>query len=139
MYEYLGMMFDFSNMGEYKISMFQYLAGVIKHAGEVYKQGAGGATPALSHLYDVRNPESSDVELLPTKEKEAYHLPTAQYLYLSKRARPDVQQSIAYHCTRVTRPDRDDQKKLARTIKYLIATIHLPLILTMNSNGVSEW
>ena len=39
----------------------------------------------------------------------------------------------------MTKPDRDDQKKLARTIKYLISTIHLLLILTMNSNGVSEW
>ena len=34
---------------------------------------------------------------------------------------------------------RDDQKKLARTIKYLIVTRHLPLILYMNKYGVSEW
>ena len=54
-HKYLGMMFDFSKMGECKILMFQYLSGVIKHAGEVYKQGAGGATPAPNHLYDMRN------------------------------------------------------------------------------------
>ena len=50
-----------------------------------------------------------------------------------------MQQSIAFHCTRVNHPTRDDQKKLARTIRYLMATIYLPLILSMNKNGISEW
>ena len=70
--------------------MYQYITGVIKHAGEIYKQGAGGATPSPNHLYEVRNPEFGEVELLPNKEKEEYHSLTAQLLYLSKRSRPDI-------------------------------------------------
>ena len=36
-------------------------------------------------------------------------------------------------------PDRDDQKKLGKTVKYLTETAHLPLILSINSTGVAEW
>ena len=68
-HEYLGIIFDFTIQGATKITMYQYIAGVIKHAGEIYKQGAGGATPAPNHLYEVRNPEFGEVELLPNKEK----------------------------------------------------------------------
>ena len=35
--------------------------------------------------------------------------------------------------------DTDDQKKLARTIRHLISTIHLPLILHVNEHVVIEW
>ena len=36
-------------------------------------------------------------------------------------------------------PDRDDQKKLGKTVKYLTETAHLPLILSINSTVVAEW
>ena len=36
-------------------------------------------------------------------------------------------------------PDRDDEKKLARTIRYLEKTKHLPLILKVNDHGIVEW
>ena len=36
-------------------------------------------------------------------------------------------------------PTKDDQKKLARTIKYLMTNMHLLLILSMNEHGVLEW
>ena len=138
-HEYLGMIFDFTAKGEVHISMYQYITGVINNAPEIYKQGTGGTTPAPSNLYEVRDPESDLVEFLDEKEKDEYHSLTAQLLYLSKRGRPDIQQATAFHCTRVIRPDRDDQKKLAKTLKYLIATIHIPLILSMGTSGISEW
>ena len=60
-------------------------------------------------------------------------------MYLSKRARPDILTSIAFHCTRVRKPDIDDQKKLARTIRHLEYTKHLPMILSWNNEGKIEW
>ena len=33
----------------------------------------------------------------------------------------------------------DDKKKLARTIRYLMATVHIPLVLSMNKNNLSTW
>ena len=62
-----------------------------------------------------------------------------QCLYVSKRARPDLQQAVSFHFTRVTKLDRDDQKKLTRLVIYITETVHLPLILAMGDNGVSEW
>ena len=71
--------------------------------------------------------------------REEYHSLAAQCLYLSKRARPDLQTSIAFHYTRVLSPDEDDDLKRARTIRYLMATRHLPLILKVDDNGVVQW
>ena len=138
-HEYLGMVFDYTTKGEVKISMYQYLSGLIEEAPEIYKKGAAKATPAPNHLYEVRDVDSDGNKLLDKVERNEYHALTAQCLYLSKRGRPDIQQAVAFHCTRVNKPDTDDQKKLARLIRYLMDTVHLPLILSMNDNGISEW
>ena len=50
-----------------------------------------------------------------------------------------MQTAVAFHCTRVKNPDRDDQKKLGRAIRYLRETRYLPLILSIDDNGVIEW
>ena len=63
----------------------------------------------------------------------------AQYLYLYKKVRPDLQTSIAFCCTRVKKPDKDDQKKFVRKIRHLESTKHLPLILKANKYGILEW
>ena len=138
-HEYLGMVFDYTTKGEVEISMYQYLSGLIEEASEIYKKGAAKATPAPNHLYEVRDVDSDGNKLLDKVERNEYHTLTAQCLYLSKRGRPDIQQAVAFHCTRVNKPDTDDQKKLARLIRYLMDTVHLPLILSMNDNGISEW
>ena len=78
-------------------------------------------------------------ELLSDDEREEYHTLTARCLYVSKRGRPDLQTSIAFHCTRVRIPTQDDQKKLARTIRYLMATRFLPLILSVDEHGIIHW
>ena len=49
-HEYLGMVFDFTNVGEVKITMYQYLAGMIKYAPSIYTAGEISSTPAPSHL-----------------------------------------------------------------------------------------
>ena len=99
----------------------------------------GSATPAPSNLYDVRDPKSNGATLLDSTKRDEYHTLTAQCLYLSKRARPDLQTSIAFHCTRVKCPDEDDDKKLARTIRYLEKTKYLPMILKADKEGIIQW
>ena len=138
-HDYLGMTFDYTTKGKLMITMYDYIDGIIKNADQIYKDGSGSATPASDHLYEIRDVDSEDYKPLSEDERKQYHTITAQCLYLSKRGRPDLQQSIAFHCTRVNNPTKDDQKKLARTIKYLMATVHLPLILSMNKHGISEW
>ena len=48
----------------------------------------------------------------------------SKLLLLRKRARPDIQPTIAFLATRVRNPDEDDWKKLRRVISYLNATIN---------------
>ena len=135
-HDYLGMTFDFSSIGEVKIIMYDYVSDLIKNVPQHYMESAGAATPAPDHLYLVRDPSDDAVQLLNAKRREQYHSLTAQCLCLSKRGRPDLQTSIAFHCTRVRNPDKDDEKKLGRTVRYLNKTKHLPLILSVDDSNV---
>lgn len=137
-HDYLGTKFDYTTAGKLMITRYDYITGVIGNMGETYKTGAGSATPAPKYLFETRESDKQDDELLSIEEREEYHKITAQCLYLSKRGRPDIQQSVIFHCTRVEQPTRDNQKKLARTIKYLMLTKHLLLMLSMNNNWISE-
>ena len=71
------MVFDFTNVGEVKITMYQYLAGMIKHVPSIDTAGGISSTPAPSHLCEVRDPNHVDTELLDRDEKKAYHTITA--------------------------------------------------------------
>ena len=67
------------------------------------------------------------------------HTMVAKLLFLSKRARPDLQTAIAFLCTRVKEPDIDDYKKLSRVIKHIRATKELHLTLEAESLSVIQW
>ena len=112
---------------------------MIDGAPERYQTGVGSAKPALSYLYDVRDCDKVEVSKLSEEIKGEYHNLTAQCLYLSKRDRPDLQISIAFRCIRVLSLDEGGDLKLARTIRYLMATRHLPLILKIDDNEIIEW
>lgn len=88
-------------------------------------------TPAAGHLFTV------DSEAKPLDEETAhlfYHN-TAKLLFLSKRARPDIQTAVAFLTTRVKGPDEDDYKKLGRVMNYLRSTTALNLVLEADDNG----
>jgi hypothetical protein len=46
---------------------------------------------------------------------------------------------VAYLCTRVACPDKDDYGKLKKLIEYLRKSIYLPLILGWDESGVLTW
>lgn len=54
-------------------------------------------------------------------------------IYLLNGGRLGLQKPIAFHCTRVNTPDKDDQRKLVRIIWYLEATKFLPIICLSTS------
>ena len=121
------------------MTMYDYVHELIKNVPQWYIKSAGEATSDPDHLYTVRDSENNSVDLLDTKRREEYHSLTAQYLYFSKRGRPDLQTSIVFHCTWVRCPNEDDKKKLWRILLYLDKTKHLPLILAVDDKGVIEW
>ena len=62
------------------------------------------ATPAGEHLFTVNeNPVPLD-----EATSQMFHMNTAKLLFLSKRARPDVQTAVAYMTTQVRALDEDD-------------------------------
>ena len=63
----------------------------------------------------------------------------AQLLYLSKRARPDIQLAVSLLCNIVRVPDTDDYKNLARVTKYIHGTIGLPMMLSIDKSVNIKW
>ena len=113
--------------------MFENIDEIIAEAPEGFDGSA--ETPAALHLFDID-------EAKPTMDAariEKYHHLTAKLLYLSKRARPDIQTAVSFLCTRVKGPTEDDWKKLQRTIRYLQSSKWLPLTLEAGGSGDIKW
>jgi hypothetical protein len=92
--------------------------------------------PAGLHLFNVN---TSDPSFLNTNESELYAHMVMQLLYLSQSARPDVRTAVSFLCTRLQKPDKEDYKKVARAMKYLQATVDLPLTLSCDGYSTLGW
>jgi len=107
-FDYLGMNLDFGGDGGVEIDMFKHVDKLLEDFPEEITGKA--ATPAAKHLFDVRE----DGEKLDRKDADAFHHSTAQMLFISSRARRDLQPTVAFLTTRVKGPDKDDWGKLKR-------------------------
>jgi hypothetical protein len=132
-HEYLGMTIDFSEDGKVKFIMNDYVENLLDEIPEDMPGHA--ATPAANHLFRIND----KAEKLNEKDSEKYHHLTAKLLYLSKRARPDLQTAVAFLCKRVKQPDVDDWKKLGRCLRYLRGTKELILTLESDGSGAIQW
>jgi hypothetical protein len=63
----------------------------------------------------------------------------AKALFLCKRARPDIQPTIAVLCTGVKGPNEADWEKLVRLMKYLNGTRELKLTLSADNLHCIKW
>ena len=70
---------------------------------------------------------------------DLFHCIVACFLYVAKRAQPDLQVAVAFLCKRVKCPNVGDWKKLGRLVRYVRATIHLPLIVGSDGSGNLVW
>ena len=94
------------------------------------------ATPAAGQLFETNGTGST---LLDKEQADMFHHNVAKLLFLNKRACPEIQTAVAFLCTRVKGPDTDDYKKLARVMKYLRSTIHMPLTLEADNMQIIKW
>eukprot|EP00957_Ditylum_brightwellii_P118003 9000008-Ditylum_brightwellii.AAC.1 len=127
------MTLDFSSPKKVRILMLDYIMNLLADLPEEYEGEA--ATPAANHLHEVND----DAEKLNEEEAQFFHHVVAKLLFLCKRARPDLQTSVAFLSTRVKAPDIDDKKKLRCTLRYLRATKGLPLTLEADDLGQLTW
>ena len=56
-----------------------------------------------------------------------------------KKERPDLQVAVTFLCKRVKCPNIGGWKKLGRLVRYVKATIHLPLIIGLDGSGNMVW
>jgi hypothetical protein len=134
-HDYLGMMLDFTLEGHVIVNMADYIGTILADFPE---EITGVRTmPAADHLFDVR--DEADARPLPEEQAREFHHAVAQLLFLSARARRDIQPVTAFLTTRVKSPDEDDWGKLKRLLQYLKGTIHMPLILSADSMTMPRW
>ena len=67
-----------------------------------------------------------------------FHRIVAKLLYVSKRARPDIDLAVSFLCTRVADPTKGDKKKLKRLLYYVNETINMVRIIGTNGNKVLQ-
>ena len=113
--------------------MYDYIEDIIGSA----PPDMNGTAPDLakSKLSTVHN----NSPLLGVAQADFFHSMTVRLLFAAKQARPDIQVAVAYLCTRVWEPAEDDYLKLARVIRYLHTTVHLPLVIGWDDTGELLW
>ena len=131
-HKYLGLTIDFSGRynasdpdknGQVLFTMHDYIEDIIDST----LPDMGGTAPdhTRSKLFTVQK----TLPRLGTPQTDFFHSMTARWLLAAKQARLDIQVVVAYLCTRIREPTKDDYLKLARVIRYFRTTVHLPLLL----------
>lgn len=98
-HDYLAMVLDFSTPGEVKVDMTNYVKSMVEDFPEQLGQRQVSA-PWTENLFKVR----ANSPKLGKEKAEQFHTFVAKGLFVTKRARQDIQPAIAFLCTRVKDP-----------------------------------
>jgi hypothetical protein len=100
-HNYLAMKLDFTEDGKVKVDMKDYINSMIK---EFPEELADSKYPWNENLFKQKE---DDMKLSDAK-RQIHHTFVAKCLFLSKRARPNIQTAIAYLTTQVKDPREQD-------------------------------
>lgn len=73
--------------------------------------------------------EYESLERLGTRKSEMLHHIVCKLLFVSKGARLDIETTVSFLCTRITRNTEEDWLKLRRLLYYLEGTLDMPRII----------
>lgn len=133
-HDYLGMTLEYSENGEVKVNMQDYVKSMVEEfSGDL--SGKQVVCPWNENLFKVDNNKPA----LDKERHEEFHGFVAKGLFLCKRARPDIQPAIAFLSTRVQSPTVQDWDKLVRLMKFLKATQADVLTLKALSANRIKW
>ena len=130
---YLGMTFDWSSPGKVRITQLGFQSELITESG-IDTEKRAATSPAAENLFDTRSDEEAGE--IEKDEKDRFHRLVAKCLYLAKRTRPEILTTVAFLCTRVTRSNMDDVKKLNRLLSYIAGTKERGIILCPGLRGI---
>lgn len=121
-FNYLGMVFDFSKKGKVMVTMDGFMEDLFEELGDRFSGIC--ETPAKKDLFEV-----GESEALEANEKYLFQSLTAKLLCLSKRVRPNILVAISFLTKRIQCPNQSDFTKLERVIKYLRGTKEMGIML----------
>jgi len=129
-HNYLGMILDYTKVGEIQITLFDYIKNMLSEMPPI--MDGESRAPAPLHIFEV-NEEAVN---LNETEAQFFNHYVSKLHFLFKRARPDIQTAVAFLSTRVQSPDVDDYKKMAHSMRYLRETSEL--LLTLQADDLSK-
>ena len=115
--------------------MYNYIYDINTDFKQYDPSNKNARTPAANHLFKVRG----DQKKLPETLSQVFHTFTARALFATKQAWTDIHTAVAFLMTRVLCPEDDNWTKLVRLIRYLRATLTLPLIFSAYSKNIVKW
>ncbi len=116
-HDFLGMRITLNDDKTFTIEMKDQIQEAISMFGQCFNQTVSSPATRKLHYVDVNTKQLNE------KMQEVFHSVTAKLLFISKRARPDIEPTVAYLCTRVAKSDHDDWEKLRRVLIFLQQTI----------------
>ena len=121
-HNFLGINFTIRDDKKIEIEMkraIQETIDMFETSGDKLSDG-NVVSPARAHLFTV-NPNG---EQLGAERSDIFHSVVAKLLFITKRARPDIETAQSFLCRRVSKSDNDDWKKLKRVLGFLKSTVH---------------
>jgi hypothetical protein len=143
-HKYLGMSLDFSHKGQCRVTMYDYLDGIVQTFDTAVKKHGDGFKPVTKQRFKTPAPDNlfvvnEDCDKLSEAVSADFHTIVVNTLYVTKRARPDTCLAIAFLTTIVRAPDTDDWEKLCHLMEYLWGDWDQPLVLGADNDGLSMW
>ena len=108
---------------------------MIEDSEKEHEMPGKAKTPEADHLFKV-NPECNE---LNEKMKSDSHTHSEKGPFACKRGRSDTQTAMEFLTTRVTEPDKDDWKKLSRSMSHLKDTVNSLLTLEADILRLLRW
>ena len=122
---------DYSTKGEAIITMNRFIEDALEDFPE--DEWVSALCPVRYHIFKV----NANGKPLDTKRALLFHCFVANLIFISKRARPNIQPVISYITTRVREPDEDDWKKLRRLLQYLFGTME-NIVIHLNADDLND-
>ena len=129
-HKFVGMNFELLDSGRLKIIMKEYLEECIEYFGEVdenIKMTIG--SPGGHDLFKVKE----GLDRLDADKSKMFHHIVAKLLFVTKRARLDIDPTVSFLCTRVTKSTSEDWLKLRRLLCYLKGTLDMSRVIGADS------
>jgi len=123
-HKFTGMLFDFTDGRQLKITMKKSLDDILKRNNIT----GSAATPTTPDLFQIDDASPR----LDESKAEKFHSEVASISYVVKRIKPECLTATSFLLTRVHYSTEQDWTKLERLLNYVNATKDIPLTLEMD-------